>query len=98
LTEALITVLYAVAIGLGMGVTAMVSRRIGARDAEGAAQVTGQAIWIAAALALCISIPGVYYAADLLRIMGASDAVVAQGSGFTAFCWVAPPAYCICSC
>ena len=37
LTEALITVLYAVAIGLGMGVTAMISRRIGARDPVAAA-------------------------------------------------------------
>ena len=42
--EALITVLYAVAIGLGMGATAMVSRRIGAGDPDEAARVTGQAI------------------------------------------------------
>ena len=47
LTEALITVLYAVAIGLGMGVTAMVSRRIGARDPGGRRHVVGQAIWSA---------------------------------------------------
>jgi putative MATE family efflux protein len=46
ITEALITVLYAIAIGLGMGVTAMVSRRIGGHDAHGAAQVTGQSIWV----------------------------------------------------
>lgn len=84
LTEALITVLYAVAIGLGMGVTAMVSRRIGAKDSHGAAQVTGQAIWVGAALALVIGIPGVYFAADLLRMMGASEAVIVQGKGFTA--------------
>jgi len=44
LTEALITVLYAAAIGLGMAVTAMVSRRIGAKDRDAAAHVTGQAI------------------------------------------------------
>ena len=41
ITEALITVLYAIAMGLGMSVTAMVSRRIGAKDKEGAARVTG---------------------------------------------------------
>ena len=84
LTEALITVLYAVAIGLGMGVTAMVSRRIGAGDAEAAAQVTGQSIWIGVALALLIGVPGVIYAADLLALMGASEGVISQGSGFTA--------------
>lgn len=84
LTEALITVLYAVAIGLGMGVTAMISRRIGAKDQEGAAQVTGQAIWVGAVLAIIIGVSGVTYAADLLRLMGASDAVIAEGRGFTA--------------
>ena len=84
LTEALVTVLYAVAIGLGMGVTAMVSRRIGAKDRDAAAQVTGQAIWIAGALAIVIGICGVIYATDLLLMMGASEAVVAQGRGFTA--------------
>lgn len=84
LTEALVTVLYALAIGLGMGVTAMVSRRIGAKDQEGAAQVAGQAIWIGAALAIAIGIGGVMYAEDLLRTMGASDSVVAEGEGFTA--------------
>jgi putative MATE family efflux protein len=84
LTEALITVLYAVAIGLGMGVTAMVSRRIGAKDPDAAAIVTGQAIWIGTALAIVIGYTGVSYATDLLRLIGASEAVVAKGSGFTA--------------
>ncbi len=84
LTEALITVLYAVAIGLGMGVTAMVSRRIGEKDPEAAAVVTGQAIWIGAALAIVIGYTGVSYAADLLRLIGANEAVVAEGKGFAA--------------
>jgi putative MATE family efflux protein len=83
ITEALITVLYAIAIGLGMGVTAMVSRRIGAKDPDAAAQVTGQAIWIGALLAVIIGVSGVTFAADLLHMMGASDSVVATGSGFT---------------
>lgn len=84
LTEALVTVLYAVSIGLGMGVTAMVSRRIGAKDREGAAQVTGQAIWVGGALAIVIGICGVTYATELLRMMGASEDVIAEGKGFTA--------------
>ena len=84
ITEALITVLYAVAVGLGMGVTAMVARRIGAQEREAAARVTGQAIWIGAALSLMIGIPGIIYAADMLRLMGASDGVVETGSGFAA--------------
>ncbi len=84
LTEALITVLYAVAIGLGMGVTAMVSRRIGEKDPEAAAVVTGQAIWIGAALAIVIGYTGVIYAVDLLRLIGANEAVIAEGKGFAA--------------
>jgi len=84
LTEALITVLYAIAIGLGMGVTAMISRRIGARDPVAAAYVMGQAIWVGVAVAIIIGILGVTFAADLLRMMGASEGVVAEGRGFTA--------------
>ncbi|MBT8077670.1 MAG: MATE family efflux transporter [Gammaproteobacteria bacterium] len=84
ITEALITVLYALAIGLGMGVTAMVSRRIGEKDANAAAQVTGQAIWIGVAISMLIGVLGVRYAADLLALMGADDAVIREGRGFTA--------------
>jgi putative MATE family efflux protein len=84
ITEALITVLYGIAIGLGVGLTAMVSRRIGASDASGAADVTGQAVWIGALLSIVIGVAGVAYARDLLELMGASDGVIEQGVGFTA--------------
>jgi len=83
ITEALVTVLYAVAVGLGMGVTAMVSRRIGAKQTDAAASVTGQAIWIGAALSIVIGIAGATYAKEMLTMMGASDSVVATGTGFT---------------
>ena len=84
LTEALITVLYALAIGLGMGVTAMISRRIGSRDSSSAAYVLGQAIWVGLAISMVIGTLGVIYAADLLWMMGADEAVIAEGKGFTA--------------
>lgn len=83
ITEALITVLYGTAIGLGVGLTAMVSRRIGDNDSVGAAEVTGQAIWIGAGLSIVIGIAGVAYARDLLEMMGASEAVIEQGVGYT---------------
>ncbi len=83
ITEALVTVLYAVAVGLGMGVTAMVSRRIGAKQTDAAASVTGQAIWIGAVLSIVIGTAGVMYAEEMLVMMGASDSVVATGTGFT---------------
>ena len=83
ITEALITILYAIAIGLGMSVTAMVSRRIGAKDRDGAARVTGQAIWTGALLSIVIGVLGVIYARDLLVLMGASENVIREGEGFT---------------
>jgi len=84
ITEALITVLYGTAIGLGMGLTAMVSRRIGSNDPAGAAAVTGQAIWVGALLSVVIGVLGFIYARDLLQLMGASPGVIEQGVGFTA--------------
>ncbi len=84
ITEALVTVLYAIAIGLGMGLTAMVARRIGAKDADGAAAVTGQSIWLGVILSVVIGIAGFAYARELLEIMGASEGVIEQGEGFTA--------------
>ena len=84
ITEALIAVLYGLAIGLGMGVTAMVSRRIGENNRRGAATVTGQAIWVGAVLSIIIGTGGVIYARDLLVIMGATDGIIEIGTGFTA--------------
>jgi putative MATE family efflux protein len=84
ITEALVTILYAIAIGLGMGVTAMVSRRIGAKNPDEAASVTGQSIWLCAVLSIFIGVLGVIFAEDMLRVMGASDGVVDIGTGFTA--------------
>jgi len=84
ITEALVTVLYAVAIGLGMGVTAMVSRRVGAKQPDAAAHVTGQALWVGAGLSIVIGIGGVMFAEEMLMTMGATDNVVATGKGFTA--------------
>lgn len=84
ITEAVVTVLFAISIGLGMGVTAMVSRRIGAREFEAAARTAGQALWIGAFLSVLIGGAGIVYAEDILRAMGASDSVVATGSGYTA--------------
>jgi len=84
ITEAMITILYAVCIGLGMGVTAMVARRIGAKDPVGAARVTGQSIWVGLVISIVIGVLGVRYAGNLLGLMGASAGVIETGSGFVA--------------
>jgi putative MATE family efflux protein len=83
ITEAVITLLYAVAIGLSMAVAAVVARRIGERDLEGAAIVAGQALWIGAVLSIAISITGVVYADDILRAMGSDENAIKEHAGYT---------------
>ncbi len=84
LTEAVLVLLYAVVMGMGMAVTAVVARRIGAADRRGAAAAAGQAIWIGLGIAAVTGALGVTYATDVLRLMGASPAVIATGSSYTA--------------
>ena len=83
LTEAVITLLYAVAIGLSMGTTAMVARRIGEKKADDAATVAGQALWVGFFTSVFVGLLGYFFAPDILRFMGASEAVVEIGSGYT---------------
>jgi len=83
LTEAVITLLYAVAVGMGMAVTAMVSRRVGEKDNDGAAVVAGQTLWIGLAFSLLIGVPGFFYGEYVLRFMGANEIVIAGGSLYT---------------
>ncbi len=83
LTEAVLTLLYAVAIGLEMGAIAYIARRVGERNIEGARIAAVQVIWIGLALAAVIGVLGAIYAADLLRLMGGNDNIVAQGRSYT---------------
>jgi putative MATE family efflux protein len=83
LTESFITVVYTLAIGLSMGTTAVVARRIGEKNEDAASLAGMQAIIIALVITIIISISGLIFAADILRIMGGSPEVVAQGTNFT---------------
>ena len=83
LTEAVLTLLYAVAVGLGMAVTALVARRIGAHEPGAAAQVAGQTIWLAVGTAVLVAALGVPFAPEILSLMGAEPDVIAGGSGYT---------------
>jgi putative MATE family efflux protein len=83
LTESLLTLVYTLAIGLGIGATAMVARRIGEADAEGAARAAAQTIALGLIVSIVLGVVGVYFAPRLLAAMGASPAVIERGSGFT---------------
>jgi len=83
LTESLLTLLYALAIGLSIGVTATIARRIGENNRDGAARVAIQAMALGLIISIVIAVIGAPFAPQLLTLMGASPAVVESGVGFT---------------
>ena len=83
ITESMLTLMYAVAIGLGIGATAMVARRIGEHNADGAARAAVQAIALGVIVSIVFAIVGVSFSGRLLSAMGGSPWVVANGAGFT---------------
>lgn len=83
LTESVIAIVYSVAIGVSMAATALVARRVGEKKPEAAAKAGMQSILISIILTIIISIPGVVYAADILRLMGAEEAAVQTGTIYT---------------
>jgi putative MATE family efflux protein len=84
LTEGMLTLIYTVAMGLSIGATATVARRIGEKDPERAARAAVQVIVLGIVVAIPIGIAGALLAPRLLGLMGASDAVIKTGAGFTA--------------
>ena len=82
LTESLLSLIFAVGIGLSMSTTAMVARRIGEKDPEGAAVAGVQAIVLGLITSVAIGIPCFIYAPQLLRLMGASNDIVTMGGGY----------------
>lgn len=83
LTESMLTLIYAMAIGLGIGATATVARRIGEHDADGAARAAVQVIALGIIVSIIVSVVGVALAPRLLKAMGGSPWVVQEGVGFT---------------
>src|ERR1700676_1800770 len=82
LTESMLSLVFAVGLGLSLSTTAMVARRIGEKDPEGAAVAGVQAIAIGIAVSLLVGIPCVFLAPRLLGLMGASPQIIAVGSGY----------------
>jgi putative MATE family efflux protein len=83
LTESVLTIIYSLAVGMSMAATAVVARRVGEKDPVAAAKAGMQAILIAVALNVILSIFAYIYAADILLLMGASEETATQGVTFT---------------
>jgi len=86
LTESMLSLVFAVGMGLSLSTTAMVARRIGEKDPEGAAVAAVQAITLGLILSVAIGVPCLVFAPHLLRLMGASPDIIAEGSGYTRIC------------
>jgi putative MATE family efflux protein len=82
LTESLVTLVYTIAIGLSIAVTAMVARRIGGGDPDGAARSAVQAIALGLGLSVVMGTCGALFGPELLRLLGAEPEVLAGGSGY----------------
>src|SRR3990172_2982446 len=84
LTESMMTIIYAIAVGLSMATTAIVARRIGEKNPHGATIAAVQAIGIGIFISLPIMAIGIIGSQRLLQLMGASTHTIESYSGYTA--------------
>jgi putative MATE family efflux protein len=83
LTETYLFLLYSVAMGLSMAVTAIVARRMGEQRGDEASLSAVQAILVAILISLPVAIVGIFCAKELLQWMGADAWAVAHGYRYT---------------
>jgi putative MATE family efflux protein len=83
LTESMLSLVFAIGMGLSLSTTAMVARRIGEKDPRAAAVAAVQAIALGLAVSVVIGVPCLLYAPQLLRMMGGSPEIVAVGTNYT---------------
>jgi putative MATE family efflux protein len=82
ITESLLTMVFAVAMGLSMATTATVARRIGEKDHGGASVAAVQSIILGVVVSIPVGIIAIVFAPEMFQLMGASDGVIASGTGY----------------
>lgn len=83
LTESVLTLVYAIAIGLSMAATAVVARRIGEKNRRGANIAAVQVIFLGVFLSLIISVIGITFPKEILSLMGGELELIEEGYGYT---------------
>jgi putative MATE family efflux protein len=83
LTESVVTIIYAIGMGLATATTSLVSRRIGEKDPEQASRTAFQAIVAGILVSAPLAIAGSLFAGEILSLMGASPAMARDLSGYT---------------
>ena len=82
ITESLLTMVFAVAMGLSMATTATVARRIGEKDHKGASVAAVQSIILGVVASIPVGIIAIVFAPEMLRLMGASEGAITNGTGY----------------
>ncbi len=82
LTESYLFLLYSIAMGLAMGITALVARRVGEGDGEAASVTAAQALWVAVLASVPFALAGIVWARELLALMGADAWTLRHGVGY----------------
>ena len=83
LTESVLTIVYSLGFGMAMAATAVIARRIGEKNPAAAAHAAGQAIVVASVIAIFIGSVGIWFAGDILRLMGGTASLVNGGMRYT---------------
>ena len=91
LTESVLTIIYSIAWGLTGAATAVIARRIGEKENKKGGIALANVILISSILGILIAIIGAYYSADILRLMGGSEELVAEGQWYTKIQFLSSP-------
>jgi putative MATE family efflux protein len=83
ITEGMLYIVMSIAVGLSMGTTAVVARRTGERDKDGAAGAAVQSIIMGVACSALIFAAFLPFAPRLLALMGASPGILHVGSTYS---------------
>jgi putative MATE family efflux protein len=83
LTEAVLMIVYSVGVGISMAATALIARRFGEKNYKEAGSAAFQLVFLGGVISLLISVLGIFFAEDVLILMGASQEVLAIGVPYT---------------
>ncbi|NHE56595.1 MATE family efflux transporter [Cyclobacterium plantarum] len=83
LTEAVLTIIYSLGVGISMAGTAMVARRFGEKKFQRAGTVAFQLLLVGVLASLLLGAGGYFYAGEILSLMGAEEQVLETGKAYT---------------
>lgn len=83
LTESVLMLIESIAIGITVGSTALIARRIGEKNTTKASKSAVQSIILGVFVSIVTGILCFYFAEDILRLMGGDEALIQEGKEYT---------------